>query len=155
MCKTIDCCRLKGAAPLFIPHFLLPSTPVVSLGRLSSRSPVTSILADFVFAFLCSSHCLSQQLFSVPLSHVLSESSRGLRGASHGLVLESLLCSPCGLSPDELSQNQALPAASIQMTSKSGSPAQISVLFPDLFQHPVSPSHILAFLISAGFLFSS
>ena len=157
--KTIDCCKRKGAAPLPLSLIFssppLPSPPIVSLGRLSSRSPTTSILANFVFAFLRSSHCLSQQLLSISLSRVLSESSQGLRGVSHRLVLESLLCSLCGLSPDELSQNQTLPVASVQLTSNSGSPAQISLLFPDTFQHPASPSRILSFLISAGFLCSS
>lgn len=43
----------------------------------------------------------------------------------------------------------------VQMTCRSRSPAHISLLFPNLFQHPVSPPHILSFVTSACFWFSS
>lgn len=43
----------------------------------------------------------------------------------------------------------------VQMTCRSRSPAHISLLFPDLFQHPISPPHILSFITSACFWFSS
>lgn len=61
------------------------------------------------------------------LSLMFSKSSQALSEVSQGLVSRPFLCSLHRLSTGDLSRDQARPSAWVQMTSRSGSPAHISL----------------------------
>lgn len=133
---------------------LIFSSPRFSaaLSWLSSRPPVTAILASSLFAFLCSSHLICQRLLFLSSPDVLRVFQ--VRFAmSQGLVLTSFLCSLHRLSPGDLRWNQARLSAWVQMSSRSRSPAHISLFSPDLFQHPVLHPHPTILYCMFFFLF--
>lgn len=124
----------------FLSHFLLPSGLPVAESALKVTSDFRLGRVSVGFSVFVSLG-LSPAIFLFLPPHVLSEPSAGLLGSVPGFILESFLCSPGRRSPDDLSRNQALLRAQVQITPRPTSAAQISLLFLYLFQHPVPHSH--------------
>lgn len=121
---------------------LLPPSPSLpaSCPQLPSRSPVASILAGPAFAFPCSSRWICQQLLFYSSLHVLSAFSRALWSVSRfGPEIFPLL------TLWTLPRDQPLPRAWGEDDSRPRLPAHISVLLPDLPQHPGPQLHPVVF----------
>lgn len=137
--------------PASLAHFLLsPGSLLHWVGFPQGHPWPPSWLGQCLLFCVHLTWSVSSCCFYLPL--MFSQSSQALSEVSQGLVSRSFLCSLHRLSAGDLSRDHARPSAWVQMTSRSGSPAHISLFSLTSFHHP-APTPIWPFFTACFFMF--